>query len=208
MSRNLAAVTNQLRTLLEPALQADGCDLEDVTVTVAGRRRLVRVVVDRNGGLTLDAVAAVSGTVSDVLDSADPLGDAPYVLEVSSPGVDRPLRERRHWRRATGRLVTVAVSGAGTVTARISVADDEGVVLTDSDGGQERRWAYAALGPGAVQVEFGRPTSSDELDGDTDTDTDTDSDGTDTDSDGIDGIDGTDEPIFASAQSGHSAVGS
>ncbi|MEP6464074.1 MAG: ribosome maturation factor RimP [Frankiaceae bacterium] len=167
MSRSQAAVKDQLRSLLTPALTAEGCDLEDLTVTFAGRRRLVRVVVDRDGGLSLDDVAQVSTAVSDVLDSADPLGETPYVLEVSSPGVDRPLREPRHWRRAAGRLVTVSVAGHGMLTARIGTADDDGVVLLpDADSGTpSHRLPYSALGPGAVQVEFGRgaPAEADEV---------------------------------------------
>ena len=68
------------------------------SITPAGKRRLLRVVVDRDGGLGLDTVAAVSTAVSAVLDERDPMGGSPYVLEVSSPGVDRPLTEPRHWR--------------------------------------------------------------------------------------------------------------
>ena len=161
MSPTQAALTGELRTLLAPVVQAAGCDLEDVSVASAGRRRQVRVIVDRDGGLSLDDVAEVSCAVSDALDSTDALGEAPYVLEVTSPGVDRPLREPRHWRRATGRLVTVTVAGEGPVTARILAADDDGVVLgvVGALPSSNRRLPYHALGPGAVQVEFGRLTS-------------------------------------------------
>lgn len=157
MSRTQAASTARLRALLAPVLERGGLDLEDLSVTLAGRRRLVRVVVDRDGGLSLDDVAETSAAVSGVLDSADAMGETPYVLEVSSPGVDRPLREPRHWRRAAGRLVTVAVAGEGMLTARVDAADDRGVTLRVSGGAEaERRLPYAVLGPGAVQVEFGR----------------------------------------------------
>jgi ribosome maturation factor RimP len=84
------------------------------------------------------------------------MGDLPYTLEVSSPGVDRPLTSPRHWRRAAGRLVTVKVTDAGgsqPVSGRVTVADEDGVTM-DVDGAP-RRFAYAVLGPGAVQVEFG-----------------------------------------------------
>jgi ribosome maturation factor RimP len=157
-----AAVTGRLRVLLMPALRDAGIDLEDVAVTPAGRRRLVRVIVDRDGGLTLDDVADVSRSVSAILDSADALGETSYVLEVSSPGVDRPLREPRHWRRAVGRLVAVTVAGKGPVTARITAADEDGVMLSlAADGTEHCRAPYAALGPGAVQVEFGQPPAED-----------------------------------------------
>ena len=83
-------------------------DLESVRVSVAGRRRLLRVVVDSDHGVSLDDAADVSRDVSAaLLDATDVIGDVPYTLEVSSPGVDRPLTEPRHWRRAAGRLVRV-----------------------------------------------------------------------------------------------------
>ncbi|MGN6088888.1 MAG: ribosome maturation factor RimP [Actinomycetales bacterium] len=126
---------DQVRALLEPAVVPLGVDLEDVVITSAGKRRLVRVVVDRDGGVPLDTVADVSTAVSGALDATDALGDAPYVLEVTSPGVDRPLTEPRHWRRNVGRLVRVSVTatpgtGAPTnVVARILAVDDGGVTF-------------------------------------------------------------------------------
>lgn len=146
----MATVSRErVRTALLPVVEAAGFDLEDVTVTAAGRRSIVRVVVDRDGGLDLDAVAEVSRIVSDALDSSNVAGDAAYTLEVSSPGVDRPLTEPRHWRRATGRLVRTTAAG---VTGRVVDADDERVVL--DVGGQRRELTYAEAGRGTVEVEF------------------------------------------------------
>ena len=88
-------------------------DLEGVRVTSAGRRRLLRVVVDADGGVSLDDIEQVSRELSAVLDQAAAMGEAPYTLEVSSPGVDRPLTEPRHWRRAVGRLVTAPLAPHG-----------------------------------------------------------------------------------------------
>lgn len=156
----MSASRARLLQLLAPAVAAEGADLEDVTVSAAGRRSIVRVLVDRDGGITLDDVAAVSRVVSDLLDVAeteDPelLGGA-YVLEVSSPGVDRPLTLARHWRRNTGRLVTAALADGSTVTGRVVEADDSEVVL-DVDGAH-RRLGLASVTSGAVQVEFNRTT--------------------------------------------------
>ena len=151
----MAAVSRQrVRDALLPVVAAAGYDLEDVSVTAAGRRSVVRVIVDRDGGVDLDAVADVSRTVSDALDDSDVMGAAPYVLEVSTPGVDRPLTEPRHWRRAAGRLVRVTVTDTGSLTGRILDADDDKVTV-DVDG-DSRSYAYADLGPGHVQVEFAR----------------------------------------------------
>lgn len=154
--RSAAQIREQLMKLLEPLVSAAGYDLEDVSVTAAGRRSLVRVTVDADGGIDLDAVAEVSRVISDALDEHAPGGSAfagQYVLEVSSPGVERPLTEPRHWRRAAGRLVAVAV-GEQTVTGRVVETSDAGVRL-DVDG-VVREIAWGELGRGKVQVEFNR----------------------------------------------------
>src|SRR5215469_10062230 len=101
-----------LARLLEPVIVASGLDLEDVRVSQAGRRRLLRLVVDADGGVGLDQIAEVSREVSARLDASGVMGEVPYTLEVSSPGVDRPLTEPRHWRRAQGRLVSVPLTAA------------------------------------------------------------------------------------------------
>jgi ribosome maturation factor RimP len=162
-----AAVTaddaEKLAGLLEPVIAGAGMDLETVRVTRAGRRRLLRIVVDADGGAGLDEIAKISQKISACLDSSGAMGDAPYTLEVSSPGVDRPLTEPRHWRRAQGRLVTVPLAsqqhdgqarGAATVRGRVIGASGHGVTL-DVDG-TRRDFAYAELGPGRVEVEFAR----------------------------------------------------
>lgn len=149
-----AVPRERLVELLAPVLADTGLDLEDVQVTPAGRRRLLRVVVDREGGVPLDEVAAVSGVVSAALDRSDALGGQPYTLEVSSPGVDRPLTQPRHWRRANGRLVRASLADGSEVTGRVASADDGGVLL-GVDGG-ERRLHYAEVAAARVQVEFSR----------------------------------------------------
>jgi ribosome maturation factor RimP len=144
----------KLAVLIEPAVAAAGLDLESVRMTVAGKRRLLRIVVDSDHGVSLDDVADVSREVSAVLDASNALGDVPYTLEVSSPGVDRPLTEPRHWRRARGRLVRAKAAGEGSVEGRLLAADADGVTLGLPGG--ERRFPYADLGAGRVQVEFGK----------------------------------------------------
>ena len=147
-----AQVRLHLLDLLRPVVADAGYDLDDVTVTAAGRRSLVRVTVDADGGIDLDAIATVSRVVSDAMD-ADGGGAfaGPYVLEVSSPGVDRPLTEPRHWRRATGRLVSVDV-GDTTLSGRIIDTSDAGVTLETATGREAVPWSK--LGRGRVQVEF------------------------------------------------------
>jgi ribosome maturation factor RimP len=150
-----APTPDVLARLLEPVVAGSGVDLEEVELTPAGKRRLVRVVVAKDGGISLDDVAAVASAVSSALDEGDVMGTMPYVLEVSSPGVDRPLTQPRHWRRATGRLVTAVLAGGGETTGRVRSCDDDGVTL-DVDG-TERTLAWGDVVRGRVQVEFRRP---------------------------------------------------
>ena len=141
--------------LLDPVLTPLGVDLEDVEVRTAGRRRLVRVLVDADGGVDLDRVAQVSSTISEVLDrepAATLLGQSPYVLEVSSPGVDRPLTLPRHWRRAITRLVAVTLTDGAQVTGRITAADDSSATV-DVEG-TAQVLDFDRVKRAQVQVEF------------------------------------------------------
>jgi ribosome maturation factor RimP len=152
---------DRIADVIRPVVAAAGMDLESVRVTAAGRRRLLRVVVDSDRGVSLDDATAVSRELSGALDAVAVMGDFPYTLEVSSPGVDRPLTDRRHWRRAAGRLVRVAVTdsaGSRSVSGRVVSADGDGVTLdVEGDPKTRRRFPYAVLGAGAIQVEFGHP---------------------------------------------------
>jgi ribosome maturation factor RimP len=151
-SRNLAA--EHLRDVIESLCAARGFDLEALDVVPAGRRRRVSVVIDADGGVDLDQCAEVSHALSSALDAEDLLGDAPYTLEVSSPGVARPLRLPRHWRRNIGRLVRVTLQDGGDVLGRIQDTDETGAEL--EVGGSSRRLPYDAIATARVQVEFRR----------------------------------------------------
>jgi ribosome maturation factor RimP len=148
-----AASRARLLQVLEPAVTATGFDLEDVTVSPAGKRRVVRVVVDRDGGVDLDDVADVARAVSDLLDEDPDLVAGAYVLEVTSPGVDRPLTDPRHWRRAVGRLVKATLPEE-TVVGRVTASTDTDVTL-EVDG-VERTLLQAEVVQAVVQVEFSR----------------------------------------------------
>lgn len=146
--------------------------LDEVSVTTAGRRQVVRVIVDRAGDepgdLDMDAVAAASTAVSQALDDSDVLGEVPYTLEVSSPGVDRPLTTPRHWSRAQGRLVLAVLADGSTLMVRVDSVDEAGVHTVGEpqmvkgkpprakDVGALRHLTWAELVRGEVQVEFRR----------------------------------------------------
>lgn len=146
-----------LLDLLSGPLDDRGLDLEDVEVSSAGRRKLVRVLVDKDGGVTLDDVADATTVISGVLDSTDALDEAPYTLEVTSPGVDRPLASPRHWRRNVGRLVAVHLRDGQSCTGRIlEVTDSDAAVDVD---GTSRRLAYADVAKARIEVEFNRAST-------------------------------------------------
>ena len=180
----LAALRARVTEVVEPVVARLGVDLEDITVTRMGRRYLVRVTVDTaDGGVSHDELSEVSRAVSDALDEAEErsgeITPGPYTLEVSSPGVDRPLTQPRHWHRNVGRLVSVRVAGR-PVTGRVIATDARGVSL-DVDGSRIDA-AFDELGPGRVQVEFTRLAElADEEPGD--------GDGPDDESGGVDELD-------------------
>ena len=149
------AIRDQIEAELTGPLGALGLDLEAVEVTPAGKRRILRVAVDKDGGVTLDDVAEGTREVERVLDDSDVMGEHPYTLEVTSRGVDRPLTHPRHWRRNADRLVKAALLDGDTVTGRIVSSDDDAVRL-DVDG-TTRELAYADVAKALVQVEFNRP---------------------------------------------------
>ncbi|WP_265447431.1 ribosome maturation factor RimP [Flexivirga meconopsidis] len=165
-----SARTERIATDLATVLAPLGLVVEDITVMPAGKRRLVRVLVDRElpadadptapvKSLDLDQIADATRAVSDRLDETDAMGEQPYVLEVSSPGTDRPLTTARHFKRNVGRLVEVTADGAEPVTGRITRADDSGITLavTGKKGAvSEQTRTYDEGLRGAVQVEFNR----------------------------------------------------
>ena len=151
-SRDL--VDEHLLDVVEPICVEQGFDLEALEVTAVGRRHRVNVVVDADGGVDLDQCATLSHALSAAMDATDVLGDAPYTLEVSSPGVSRPLRLPRHWRRNIGRLVHVVLEDRSDLLGRIQIADEAGAVL-EVDG-SSRRLPYDAIRTARVQVEFRR----------------------------------------------------
>ena len=160
----------ELIELLDPVVAALGYDLDDLSIAAAGRRSLIRVIVDSDEGVDLDAVADISRAVSETLDSRDDAAFAgPYVLEVSSPGVDRPLTEARHWRRAVGRLVKVQLVEPGTtLRGRLIAADDQAITVEAIGTADPVSYPLAQITSGKVEVEFSRAGQPDSSDNDDD----------------------------------------
>jgi len=157
-------MSDELIAELEPVVAQFGLDLDELRLTKAGKRRVLEVVVDSDSGVDLDVVAALSRAISEHLDASTIMGQLPYLLEVGSRGVGRPLTKPAHWSRNIGRLVHV-VGDAVDVTGRI-VAFDEPQVTLEVEG-VERIVDFTTISRAMIEVEFNRKSaqgSSDEID--------------------------------------------
>ncbi|GAA3042506.1 ribosome maturation factor RimP [Streptomyces olivoverticillatus] len=152
--------SERLRELLAPLVSARELELEEVEVTPAGKRRVLRIVVDSDEGVQLDACADLSRDISTALDETDVMGGAPYVLEVTSPGADRPLTQHRHYVRATGRLIKAQLTEGGELVARIVSVDETGLDLevpgVKGRKPTSRRLAFDEIAKARVEIEFNR----------------------------------------------------
>lgn len=149
---NTSDTTDRLGELLTEPLAGLGLDLEAIDLSVAGKRRVLRIAVDRDGGVTMDDIAGATRQVSVVLDDSDAMGAQAYTLEVSSPGVDHPLSLPRHWRRNVHRLVKITRSEGDPLEGRIISSDDHAVVLDVA--GHQQKVSYEEITKAKVQIEF------------------------------------------------------
>ena len=155
--------SDELRGLLEPVVTEVGFELDALEVRSAGRRHTIRLVVDSDAGAGLDDIARLSRAASDALDRNEHLVGGSYTLEVTSPGVDRPLTTPRHWRRARLRLVTLrpqpgTALGDAVLTGRVGAAGDDSVTLLVD--GRLREVRYGDVAHAAVEVEFAPPPAA------------------------------------------------
>lgn len=160
-------LSDRLRELIEPLVSSQELDLEEVTITPAGKRRVLRVVVDADDGVQLDTCADLSRDISARLDETDAMGEGEYVLEVTSPGADRPLTEYRHFVRATGRLVKFHLTpdaDAQELVARIEAVDEDGLDLevpgVKGRKPKQRRLPLKDVARARVEIEFSRKNTS------------------------------------------------
>ncbi len=159
--KRIAMTHNRLSDLLSSVLSAHSLELDDLDITPAGRRRLIRVTVDGDGptgrGPDLDQIAEATRVISRALDESDDLmGDRPYTLEVSSRGVSRPLTRPAHYRRNTERLVELTLADQTELTGRISAADDDAVTLEVTGAAAGQRLPYDQITRAIVQIEMNR----------------------------------------------------
>ena len=165
----MTASVETIRAGIEPLVIAAGVDLEDLQIQQAGRREIVRVVVDCDGGVNLDLVAELSQLCSAALE-AEPLSSqfaGTYVLEVTSPGVDRPLTEPRHWRRAVGRVVQVQMRDGADISGRLTEVQGDALTIDVLEGKTyvSKSIPLSLVELGRVQVEFNRTATEGVEDG-------------------------------------------
>ena len=150
----MSLVTN-LTELLTPAIKSLGFVLEEIKVTPVGKRRIIAVIVDQEDkNPNLDEVTVVSREVSNILDNYSQLGDQPFTLEVTTPGVDRPLVLPRHWQKNLGRLVKVVKIDGQTVSGRISSVSDVSAAIEVS--GKNFELLFGDVKRAQIEIEFNR----------------------------------------------------
>jgi len=123
----------EISAAVTPALSALGFYLEDVTITSAGRRSMLTIIVDGDTHLSLDQVTSATKAISEIVESLQSLGDTPFTLEVTSPGLDRPLTKPRHWRKNIDRLVKVVLLDGKEIKGRIKAASEDSATVDQSE---------------------------------------------------------------------------
>jgi ribosome maturation factor RimP len=146
--------------LLHDEFSRAGYDIDDVVVDTRSQPARIRVIADGDIPPDLDAISELSRCASELLDTVD-TGDVAYVLELSSPGVDRPLPTEQHFRRARGRKVELTLQDGAAVTGRLGATADGAVevVLRAGTGWSVRRVALTEIRKAVVQVEFSPPSA-------------------------------------------------
>jgi ribosome maturation factor RimP len=138
----------EIAVAITPAIEAAGCYLEEITLTPAGKRKIMTVIVDGDTNLSLDQVTVVSKEVSAIVEVLPVLGDTPFTLEVTSPGVDRPLTKPRHWRKNHGRLINATLVSDKRIKGRIGDATEIDVEIDSI------KIAYAEIKKANIEIEF------------------------------------------------------
>ena len=152
------SLSEKITELVQPAVESAGFFLEDVHVLSPGSHRIITCIVDGQTPLNLDQVTSVSRNISELLDTADFMGETAFTLEVTSPGVDRPLTLHRHWQKNVKRLVKVVYLDGSVVSGRISAVEESHVFFIEDIKGKskEHTVAFADVKRATVEIEFNR----------------------------------------------------
>jgi ribosome maturation factor RimP len=158
------SLTQSITDLISPAVTQAGFFIEEVQIASPGNHRIVTCVVDGPTPLNLDQVTVASRVISELLDSASFMGETPFTLEVTSPGVDRPLTQPRHWTKNLTRLIKVTLNNGETIIGRLTEIDGDAAKLVENIKGRikEHSVAFADIKRAVVEVEFNRKDEIDE----------------------------------------------
>jgi ribosome maturation factor RimP len=158
------SLTQTITDLISPAVTEAGFFLEEVLIASPGSHRIVTCVVDGPTPLNLDQVTVASRVISELLDTAEIMGETPFTLEVTSPGVDRPLTQPRHWTKNLTRLIKVTLSDGAVITGRLTEFDEVNAKLVENIKGRikEHTVAFADIKRAVVEIEFNRKDATDE----------------------------------------------
>ncbi|MFM7356250.1 MAG: ribosome maturation factor RimP [Actinomycetota bacterium] len=149
------ALVDNLNELLAPVVKASGLLLEEIKVIPVGRSRIISVIVDHEErNLNLDEVAASSRVISEILENYSQLGDNPFTLEVTSPGVDRPLVKAYQWKKNLGRLISIVKVNGEKLIGRLKSLDLGSVLLEVKSG--EVSILFSEIKRAIVEIEFNR----------------------------------------------------
>ena len=133
---------------ITPALEALGFYLEDVTIISAGRRSMLTIIVDGDTHLSLDQVTSATKAIGEIVESVQSLGETPFTLEVTSPGLDRPLTKVRHWQKNINRLVKVVLLDGSEIKGRIKDVNEVSATV------DEKNINYSDIKRATLEVEF------------------------------------------------------
>ncbi len=158
------SLTQSITDLISPAVTEAGFFLEEVQIAYPGSHRIVTCVVDGQSPLNLDQVTVASRVISELLDTAEFMGETPFTLEVTSPGVDRPLTQPRHWTKNLTRLIKVTLSDGTITTGRLTEFNDANATLVENIKGRlkEHTVAFVDIKRAVVEIEFNRKDVIDE----------------------------------------------
>jgi ribosome maturation factor RimP len=152
------SLSEKITELVQPVVEKAGFFLEDVHVASPGKHRIITCIVDGQAPLNLDQVTSVSRDISELLDAAAFMDESPFTLEVTSPGVDRPLTLLRHWQKNINRLVKVVKLDESVVNGRITTVEEAHVLLTEDIKGKSKEHTvnFADIKRATVEIEFNR----------------------------------------------------
>ncbi len=158
------SLTQSITDLISPAVTEAGFFLEEVQIASPGSHRIVTCVVDGQTPLNLDQVTVASRLISELLDAAEFMGETPFTLEVTSPGVDRPLTQPRHWTKNLTRLIKVTLSDGTITTGRLTGFNEVNATLVENIKGRlkEHTVIFADVKRAVVEIEFNRKDAIDE----------------------------------------------